>query len=199
MSNDFRLIASPISDRILHHRIEQNNMVISYEEILSLWRSDQDFCLWFTEQLKQSPFEAFRWETPVLTQYKISRDFEYVLVEAGSFVRRQTDRRAFSDYFSDAPVVCFPNLGGDGLMVVPCPQTQADVYGHFAAFLRGAPEEQILSLWRTLGAEVEARIDTRPKWLSTAGGGVAWLHVRLDSRPKYYHYQPYKDANYVKR
>ncbi|MGI9175867.1 MAG: DUF6940 family protein [Rhodothermales bacterium] len=23
-------------------------------------------------------------------------------------------------------------------------------------------------------------------WLSTAGGGVSWLHVRLDSRPKYY-------------
>ncbi len=33
-----------------------------------------------------------------------------------------------------------------------------------------------------------------PLWLSTAGGGVAWLHVRLDSRPKYYGYSPYKTA-----
>ena len=33
--------------------------------------------------------------------------------------------------------------------------------------------------------KVEARIDDRPLWLSTAGDGVAWLHVRLDQRPKY--------------
>jgi len=31
-----------------------------------------------------------------------------------------------------------------------------------------------------------------PTWLSTAGGGVAWLHVRLDTRPKYYRYNPYR-------
>lgn len=36
-----------------------------------------------------------------------------------------------------------------------------------------------------------ARVGTRPVWLSTAGAGVAWLHVRLDDRPKYYSYRPY--------
>ena len=30
-----------------------------------------------------------------------------------------------------------------------------------------------------------------PTWVSTAGGGVAWLHVRLDSAPKYYTHRPY--------
>lgn len=29
-------------------------------------------------------------------------------------------------------------------------------------------------------------------WLSTNGVSTAWLHVRLDSRPKYYHYIPYR-------
>lgn len=28
-------------------------------------------------------------------------------------------------------------------------------------------------------------------WMSTAGVSTAWLHVRLDSRPKYYHYGPF--------
>ncbi len=37
-------------------------------------------------------------------------------------------------------------------------------------------------------------ISDRPIWLSTAGGGVAWLHVRLDSTPKYYGYAPYRDS-----
>jgi len=27
---------------------------------------------------------------------------------------------------------------------------------------------------------------------STAGAGVSWLHVRLDDRPKYYGFKPYK-------
>ncbi len=28
--------------------------------------------------------------------------------------------------------------------------------------------------------------------VSTNGLGVAWLHVRLDTRPKYYTFQPYR-------
>lgn len=31
-------------------------------------------------------------------------------------------------------------------------------------------------------------------WMSTAGISTPWLHVRLDSRPKYYHYGPYLQA-----
>ena len=34
---------------------------------------------------------------------------------------------------------------------------------------------------------------TRPTWLSTEGSGVPWLHVRLDSRPKYYHHAAYAE------
>jgi hypothetical protein len=35
----------------------------------------------------------------------------------------------------------------------------------------------------------------KPVWLSTAGAGVSWLHVRLDDRPKYYGYRPYQEAS----
>ena len=38
----------------------------------------------------------------------------------------------------------------------------------------------------------EPDVQTLPIWLNTAGGGVAWLHIRLDHRPKYYRYLPYK-------
>ena len=30
-----------------------------------------------------------------------------------------------------------------------------------------------------------------PVWVSTAGMGVSWLHVRFDSRPKYYRWGEY--------
>ena len=32
----------------------------------------------------------------------------------------------------------------------------------------------------------------QPTWLSTEGSGVPWLHVRLDSYPKYYHTDAYR-------
>jgi len=48
--------------------------------------------------------------------------------------------------------------------------------------------------WKLVGGAMERRLGPRPVWLSTAGGGVAWLHVRLDDRPKYYGYAQYRNA-----
>jgi hypothetical protein len=39
---------------------------------------------------------------------------------------------------------------------------------------------------------VAIQLGTAPVWVSTAGMGVSWLHVRLDNRPKYYGYKPYR-------
>src|SRR5437773_8006599 len=32
-----------------------------------------------------------------------------------------------------------------------------------------------------------------PRWLNTEGTGVFYLHVRIDSRPKYYSWEEYKE------
>ena len=48
---------------------------------------------------------------------------------------------------------------------------------------------------RAVGAEVKShlsRTSELPVWVSTNGDGVAWLHVRIDERPKYYAYAPYR-------
>jgi hypothetical protein len=89
-------------------------------------------------------------------------------------------------------VVEFPNLGRDAIMVVPCPIGAASKYGHLAAFIRQAPESQKHALWEVVGEAMERRLGKSPVWLSTAGAGVSWLHVRLDDRPKYYGYGPYR-------
>lgn len=44
------------------------------------------------------------------------------------------------------------------------------------------PNQSAMATWSTRGR------------LSTAGAGVRWLHVRVDDRPKYYHYRPYPQA-----
>jgi hypothetical protein len=105
------------------------------------------------------------------------------------------DSSAFSEHFSTSSaeqVVTFSNLSGDAVLVVPLPVAQNEAYTHLAVFLRQAPAEQISALWRNVGHALEARLSNAPVWLSTAGMGVSWLHVRLDSRPKYYRHEPYK-------
>jgi hypothetical protein len=87
--------------------------------------------------------------------------------------------------------VAFSNLGGDAVLVVPWAAAGL-AYPDLASFLRTAPESQKRELWRQVGSSVATRLSDRELWLNTAGGGVAWLHVRLDSTPKYYHHQPYR-------
>ncbi len=90
-------------------------------------------------------------------------------------------------------VLAFPNLGNDAFLVVPCPGTPLSAYAHLGAFVRSAPEEQRDRLWQRVGESLDTHLGTAPIWLNTAGAGVAWLHVRLDSRPKYYCYAPYRN------
>lgn len=89
-------------------------------------------------------------------------------------------------------MVAFPNLGKDAILVVPCPRGSPSAYGHLAAFVRQAPKDQTHALWALVGDAMVQRLGTKPVWLSTAGAGVSWLHVRLDDSPKYYGHAPYR-------
>ncbi|MBE7380968.1 MAG: hypothetical protein F6J95_006115 [Leptolyngbya sp. SIO1E4] len=174
--------------------IALDSLPISYAEVLHRWQQDADFRTFFIALLADSPFSAFRWETPPLTRAIAHRPFECVLLNSPSLAS-QPDDTAFAEHFSDqAPdgIVEFPNLGNDAILVVPCPRGPLSAYGHLGAFIQQAPESQKQALWAAVGTAMQRRLSSQPVWLSTAGGGVSWLHVRLDNRPKYYGYAPYR-------
>jgi hypothetical protein len=164
---------------------------------LRYWREDEAFRSFFVSLLVNASFPAFRWETPPITTSTAAREFEFVLLDAPGLARAP-DSQAFAKQFrsakSDRLAIAFPNLGSDAVLVVPCPSGPAAAYVHLAAFVRQAPEAQVHDLWRVVGEAMEARLGTDPIWLSTAGMGVSWLHVRLDSRPKYYGFAPYREV-----
>ncbi len=181
-------------NRVTKYQLKRHNTPLTYSEVLGLWQSDADFRNFYTHLLADSPFEAYLWETPPLTQSTMANPFEFVLINSPWFCSRQTDTKVFDDYFADDEqgIVSFANLSGDATLIVPSPRTDTDAYGHLAAFIHQAPSSQIDALWRVIGTMVKSRIGKTPLWLSTAGGGVAWLHVRLDSNPKYYGFSPYR-------
>jgi hypothetical protein len=182
--------------RLLRVTIDQDSSPVSYAEILRRWQQDADFRSRFIALLADAPFAAFRWETPPITTATANRPFEFVLLDSPGLARNP-DADAFAEYLGEVAtdgVVAFANLGKDAIMVVPCPNGPLSAYGHLAAFVRQAPESQRHALWALVGAAMQRRLSSKPVWLSTAGAGVSWLHVRLDDRPKYYGYRPYRES-----
>ena len=181
--------------RLFRIALDLNSSPVSYAEVLLRWQHDVDFRSFFMALLANTPFAVFRWETPPITTATASRPFEFVLLDSPGLAR-SPDAAAFAEHLGGAAVggvVEFPNLGKDAIMVVPCPNGPLSAYAHIGAFARQAPEPQKHALWALVGAAMQRRVGNKPVWLSTAGAGVSWLHVRLDDRPKYYGYRPYRE------
>jgi hypothetical protein len=168
---------------------------LTYRDALALLHGDETFREQLNDVLADSPFRAFRWENPPLTISTIDRAFEFVLLDAPELDRPATFesfRKQFAGY-EQHPVHAFRNLGNDATMVVPNSLGPPNAYCHLAAFVRHSPESQQHALWRLVAEQTLAQLQQMPLWLSTAGAGVPWLHVRLDSTPKYYGYRPYRE------
>jgi hypothetical protein len=176
--------------------VDLQRSAVPFAEVLRLWQHDAAFRSFFIKLLADAPFSAFRWETPPITTVSARRPFEFVVLDS-PWLDQEPDPTAFADQLGAGPsadgVVSFPNLGGDAILVVPHPGDGAARYGHLAAFLREAPEPQKDALWALVGQVAERELGRAPVWLSTAGAGVPWLHVRLDRRPKYYAHGPYRN------
>jgi hypothetical protein len=162
----------------------------------------------FVSVLKDSPMKAFFFESKGVSGDTISKtSFEFVLIESTylyNFADSSPDEDTFDEHFrrcnSNVYGCAFANLGGDSLLIVPkpVPSSPKTAYGHLAAFVRRAPAEQVLEVWKLTLQIYLDRIQKQKQntiWLSTDGSGVAWLHIRLDPRPKYYDYKPFANPN----
>ena len=176
-------------------RLFENNDPLRYEDVILYWRENHKFTSFYISVLTESPFEAFFWEHPPVTRSNIQQPYEFVLVNSPQLARASADLLPFQEKFESLPpgkeVIAFENLGGDAELIVPCPIAAQTAYAHFGSFIRHAPEKQKHDLFMTLADTLRKRISNRPTWVSTSGLGVYWLHIRLDSSPKYYSYQSY--------
>ena len=170
----------------------------TFRNVIEAWQQDEPFRAFFIDLLSGMPLEAYRWETPPVTAAAIDQPFEFVVVDDPALAQLEPDTEAFADQFARTlggqQVATFDNLGGDAILVAPLPNTSYSAYSHLAAFTRSAPNGQQHALWQAIGVAMTNQLNHEPIWLSTAGLGVPWLHVRLDTRPKYYFHEPYRQS-----
>jgi len=194
-------ILEPISDSVHHYRFcDSDGNVMTFAEVIALWSSDAstgvDFRAFTTQTLCDSPFAAYRWETPVVDSARVNREFEFVILNSPG-LNRPENQAPFAEKFaskaSEELAITFSNVGREAVLVVPTPSGRSGVnHCHLASFLRTGDSNQVDRLWKQVGQAMLQRVSATPVWLSTTGGGVAWLHVRLDDRPKYYGHAPYR-------
>lgn len=179
----------------LRLRFFEGDTCLTYADFLQALVDEPSFRTLLQEEMRCAPFVAYRWETPPLTFGTIDQPFASLFHNSPDLDVR-ADPTAFESYFQpDAEVVCFDNLGSDALLVAPCPTSASANYSHIGAFHRSAPESQQHGFWIAVAHSVVERTSSQPLWLSTAGGGVDWLHMRLDDRPKYYRHLPWRSLS----
>jgi hypothetical protein len=177
--------------------IESDGLRLSFLQVLELLEYSASFATFLTSTLAASSLDAFFWEWPPLIDDRLNASFESVLVAAPALVGKSADAHAFAGQFeragSDAPVVTFANIGGDATLIVPTPEARNHrCYSHLASFVRLGPDQQVVEFWHAVGRAALSAMSSHPIWISTSGTGVSWLHLRLDSRPKYYQYTAYR-------
>ncbi len=145
---------------------------LSFREVIGLWREYPEFRAWFTLRLRESPFDAYYWELPPVTNQTLDRTFEYVLIDAPGFIGLSADAEPFRAQFAargSAEVLTFPNLRGDAVLVVPAPVSSEDCYMHLAHFVRRAPVAQVDVFWKAVGMRCRSVCRTAPSGSAPPG------------------------------
>lgn len=178
------------------YTLVQNEKVLAFDEVIHLWSDSPEFKEFYSNILKDSEFDAYFWEHPALKKTSLKKDYQFVLINSNVLAKVKVDILSFRKKFTkDSNITSFSNLGGDAVLVVPNPVGDQEDYTHLAKFIRNAPSNQVAELWTNLSVEINKALTTEPKWLSTSGLGVYWLHLRIDNRPKYYQYLNYRNKD----
>lgn len=204
-----------------HLILGEDGTQLSVAKVLERLRTkDRELISSIVKAMRQSydlaPSGAFFWEClPVTAATAQETPFLFVILDAPMLSKVTYDMHAFADRFESIPhyqqvgVISFTNLGKDATLVVPTPVANPSALknypqhmAHIASFHQDAHPDQVANLWQQIGdvfsnvlQEAERRGARDQKyWLSTSGLGVSWLHVRIDTRPKYYNYVPFKKA-----
>ena len=126
---------------------------VTYRQFLNKIQNEEPFRREFITVLQKSRFSTYFFETPKVTKESLDDKFEFILSAADELKNVNADRDTFQDYFrqcKDSPVITFPNLGHNAVLVVPCPVEEGSKltqYSSLGPFMRNIDQNQVHQFW----------------------------------------------------
>jgi hypothetical protein len=197
-----RLVRSVVNPRTFLFRVEENGAAVSWKGFAQLLAGNAQFQDEMTSAIVETDFAAVFFET----RPTVSERFEFIVADAPQLERAAsyTQMEQFSAQMEankGAVASSFFNLGRDAVLIVPNPDKRLEdeaSYRHLANFCRIPLVDLTRGFWSKVGKVMLEQLESepgRPLWLSTSGLGVYYLHMRVDTVPKYYTFAPFKNLN----
>ncbi len=136
---------SRLNDTTIKLGLHLDHSAMSFQQVLTAWEQEPDFCGFFVRILAGLPFTAYFWEMPPLLTSTLGQDFECVFVDSPALIGIHPEPEVFQQHYLKAceGVASFENLGRDAMLVAPVSHAEA-AYSHLAEFCRCAPLHQQL-------------------------------------------------------
>ena len=132
--------------------------------------------------------KSFFWETSCVTK-SLSTEYKEKYIENNELHKMKQNYQSFAKKINASQhkdVLSFFNLSKTSLLVVPKPRSNKK-FTTLKQFMDNATEKQQKVFWRKVVSCIHKMLKTHDKvWVSTHGRGVPYLHVRIDTVPKYY-------------
>lgn len=200
VSDMFEFAATKVTRSTFLLNFTQKGQPITWKSFIELTKSGEAA---FVETLRagflSTNFKTVFFNCPPLSPSSMEKHFSAAVLNAPYLDGIKADPYTFREKFKGHELACsFTNLGGDALLVSPTPMKDQknEIYSSLGPFIHFAPLEQQIEFWKQTAIGLEKLVPKRTMWLNTEGSGVYWTHMRLDSRPKYYHYRPFTNENY---
>ncbi len=116
----------------------------SFGHVVERLTTDESLHDLLIDLLRDTPFPAYFWELPALSDASRADPFEFVVVDSPVLAALKPDWRPFGEHFGrdQSPAIAFKNLSGRSDLIVPRPLDRSCEYTHLGAFARSAPRGQ---------------------------------------------------------
>lgn len=208
----YKFNRNKIDDNTIKYEFENSDKgKLTFSQFLTLLKSEnQIFLKVFCQALNNATEElsAYFWECAPVSSKSFNKKFEFVVIKSEALDKTTQDYSSFAEHLAKLDAygdsfVSFANKNRDAVLVIPAlmtrkwesgGKTEMFDYKNISQFTKNAPLKEQQKFWQAVASKLSQELEKSkaPKWLSTHGTGVPYLHVRIDSVPKYYHFEEYK-------
>ena len=171
----FEKVVTP--KKVKKPRVTPKNTKKTWNVVIESWKNGKNF-----PDIKGSVY----WETSVAKDGGESI-YREKTAPAPFSMTMEADNETFAKHIRNKKeAVTFKSKGTPPTRLV-CPGDTGKNFSHMGTFYKNASRSEMSSLWKKVAIELEKMLKKgETVYVSTHGGGISWLHVRLSNTPKYY-------------